>query len=128
MEDIQDLTDIRRFVDTFYGKIRRDQLLGPIFIAAIPGDWQPHLDKMYQFWNATLFSVAGFKGNPFMKHATLRIDPTHFHRWLELFNETIDADFEGTVAEQAKNRALLMARIFMSKLQYLKDGNGSSLI
>ena len=40
---------IRRLVDAFYVKVRLDPELAPIFARAIPGDWQPHLTKMYAF-------------------------------------------------------------------------------
>src|SRR3954470_14833746 len=105
MKDISDITDIQLFVDEFYGKVRRDDLIGPVFLQAIPGDWQPHLNKMYAFWNAVLFSVSGYKGNPFSKHAPLQIKQDHFDRWLTLFAETINNHFEGPVAEDTKKKA-----------------------
>lgn len=122
-KDINDITSIRLFVDDFYGKVRRDAVLGPIFDEAIQDNWGPHLEKMYAFWNASLFGVPGFRGNPFAKHAPLKIGPSHFDRWLELFYETIDSNFEGYIAEDAKNRAGLMASMFLNRLQ--KIGNAS---
>lgn len=116
MKDIEDINDIRLFVDEFYKKVQRDMYLGPVFHSAI-SDWQPHLEKMYLFWNAALFGIAGFKGNPFARHATLSIGLVHFQKWLELFNETIDAHFEGPVAENTKERAVLMAKTFVARLE-----------
>jgi len=111
-------------VDEFYTRVRLDGLLGPVFAEVIKDDWQPHLDKMYAFWNAALFGVPGFKGNPFAKHAPLPIGNAHFDRWLELFTQTIDAHFTGPMADDAKNRAGLMAVMFMSKLANMKGGSG----
>jgi hemoglobin len=122
MKDIEDINDIRVFVDGFYDKVKQDDLIGPIFLKVIPGDWQPHLDKMYAFWNAVLFGVSGFKGNPFVKHAPLKIAQEHFDRWLKLFGDTIDSHFEGAVATDVKNRADLMAMMFMSKLGRMTGG------
>jgi hemoglobin len=122
MKDITDITDIRLFVDDFYEKVRHDDLIGPVFLKAI-SDWQPHLDKMYAFWNAVLFGVAGFKGNPFARHAPLQIEQEHFDRWLTLFAETIDTYFEGPVAEDTKKRAGLMAEMFLSRLRYMGNAN-----
>jgi hemoglobin len=122
MKDITDINDIRLFVDDFYAKVRHDDLIGPIFLQVIPGDWQPHLDKMYAFWNAVLFGVAGFKGNPFSKHAPLKIWKDHFTRWLTLFAETIDKYFEGPVAEDTKKRAGLMAEMFLMRLGQMNGG------
>jgi|SRR6185312_9886304 len=117
MEDITGIDSIKLFVDEFYGKVRGDSLIGPVFSQVLPGDWRPHLEKMYAFWNAVLFGVAGFKGNPFSKHAPLKIEQEHFDRWLALFAETIDTHFEGPVAGDAKNRAGIMAEMFLHRLR-----------
>jgi hemoglobin len=122
MKDVEDITDIKLFVDEFYSKVRKDELIGPVFSAVITSDWQPHLDKMYAFWNAALFGVAGFKGNPFAKHAPLPIAQPHFDRWLELFTATIDSHFEGPMAQDTKNRAGLMATMFVYKLGKMNGG------
>jgi hemoglobin len=114
--DITNLEDIILFVDEFYNKVKDDDLLGPIFNSVIK-DWQPHLEKMYKFWNAALFSVPGFKGNPFARHAPLPISGPHFDRWMELFTLTIDEHFEGKMADDVKNRAALMANMFLDRLQ-----------
>jgi hemoglobin len=121
MEDIQGIESIKIMVDNFYTQVRQDAVLGPVFSKVITGDWQPHLNQMYAFWNAALFGVAGFRGSPFAKHAPLPIDEQHFSRWLELFGETIDRLFQGAVADDAKKRAGLMSVMFQHKLQAAKD-------
>ena len=125
--DISGIEDITLFVNDFYMKVRKDELIGPVFNNVIR-DWTPHLEKMYQFWNAVLFGVAGFKGNPFAKHAPLPIHGEHFDRWLELFRETIDRYFEGEVAEETKKRADIMAIMFLNKLQNMNGGPGNVLV
>jgi hemoglobin len=127
MKDIENIDDIKLFVNEFYKKVQEDALIGPIFLEKIPGDWQPHLNKLYAFWNAALFSVPGFKGNPFAMHAPLKIEQQHFDRWLVLFAETIDTNFEGPMAIDAKNRAVLMANIFVSRLRQM-TGNPNKVI
>jgi len=127
MKDITGLEDIQLFVDEFYNKVREDDLIGTVFAGVIT-DWQPHLDKMYAFWNAVLFGAAGFKGNPFAKHAPLPIAPEHFGRWLDLFGETIDANFAGPVAIEAKQKAGIMATMFMSKLDRMRNGPGYPIV
>jgi hemoglobin len=127
MKDITGLEDIQLFVDEFYGRVRKDDLIGPVFDNVI-ADWQPHLDKMYRFWNAVLFGEPGFKGNPFAKHAPLPIAQEHFARWLELFSETIDAHFTGPMALETKQRAGLMATMFMSKLDRMRTGSGYTIV
>lgn len=120
--DISNKHDISIFVDAFYDKIKHNQMLGPIFFGAIKGDWQPHLDRMYGFWDSVLFSVPGFTGNPFAKHATLRIGPEHFDQWLLLFENTIDSNFSGPIADEAKYRARLIGKIFESRLEDIRKG------
>lgn len=122
MKDIEGINDIRLFVDEFYNKVRQDDLVGPVFLEVIPGDWQPHLDKMYAFWNAVLFGESGYKGNPFARHAPLKIEQQHFDRWLLLFANTIDSHFEGVMAKDVKNRAGLMANMFISRLRLMNGG------
>ncbi len=125
--DISGLDDIKLLVDEFYDKVALDDLLAPIFNFRLSSHWEPHLEKMYCFWNAALFSVAGYSGNPFMKHATMQLDEQHFNRWLDLFNETVLTHFEGPVAEDARNRALIMANMFREKLKANKDNQSRSI-
>ena len=126
MKDINGIDDIRLIVDEFYARVRADDLIGPVFMEVIL-EWQPHLDKMYAFWNAVLFGVSGFKGNPFAKHAPLPIEQEHFDRWLELFYRTIDTHFEGPVADDAKKRAGIMAEMFLYRLKNIA-GNPNRVV
>jgi hemoglobin len=83
---------IAEVVDTFYGRIRDDQLLGPIFADAIGTDWGPHLDKMKTFWSSVLLASRAYKGNPMITHLQLpRLTRHHFERWLQLWRETVAA-------------------------------------
>ncbi len=126
MKAINGIDDIGLFVDEFYARVRADDLIGPVFMEVIL-EWQPHLDKMYAFWNAVLFGVSGFKGNPFAKHAPLPIEQEHFDRWLELFYRTIDTHFEGPVADDAKKRAGIMAEMFLYRLKNIA-GNPNRVV
>jgi hemoglobin len=125
MTDIEDISSIQLFVNEFYNKVQRDPLIGPVFNDVIT-NWEPHLNKMYAFWNAALFGVPGFKGNPFARHAPLKLKPEYFAQWLLLFRQTIDQNFKGPMAEETKNRAELMAVMFQSKL--FRADNGTSKI
>jgi hemoglobin len=83
---------IAAMVDTFYGKIRDDRLLGPVFAEAIGSDWTPHLTKMKAFWSTVLLASRTYKGNPMIAHLQLpRLTQGHFERWLELWRETAAA-------------------------------------
>lgn len=78
---------IEALVRTFYGKIRDDALLGPVFGAAII-DWEPHLLKMIDFWSSVALLTHRYDGRPLPAHVRFDIGPAHFERWLELFRET----------------------------------------
>lgn len=53
--DDQALEDsvIAAVVDEFYGRVRRDPMLGPVFNGAI-ADWDEHLQKLAGFWSAVM--------------------------------------------------------------------------
>lgn len=115
-KDIAGLNDIKLLVDDFYSRVKLDDLLSPIFFEHIPGDWGPHLIKMYQFWNAALFGEKGYVGNPFARHAHMPLTQAHFERWLFWFDQTVNTHFEGPVADDARRRAFIMANTFLNRL------------
>lgn len=125
--DIKTMDDIRSLVDTFYGTVREDDLIGPIFLGKIT-DWSVHLEKMYRFWQTILLEEYTYNGAPFPPHATLPIQRAHFDRWLNLWYQTVDSLFQGKVAEEAKWRGERMAGVFLSKLNYLQQYNINPLI
>lgn len=126
--DICGIEDIKRMVDDFYNKVEKDDLLSPIFNFRLSTHWGPHLEKMCTFWNAALFGVKGYMGNPFAKHATMRLEAEHFEQWLSLFNETVDACFAGPMAEEAKKRALIMAKTFVRRINDSKGTDKLTLV
>lgn len=82
-----DEATLAALVHRFYGKIRADAVLGPIFAARIT-DWEPHLDRMVDFWSSVALMTGRYHGAPVPAHQGLGIDWTHFERWLALFRET----------------------------------------
>ncbi len=116
MKQIENRSDIHFLVNSFYAKIRKDTLLGPIFNANIPDEkWTEHLNKLTDFWESNLFGVASFNGSPTRKHIEVdkkmhyNIEQEHFGQWLQLCFETIDELYVGNYADQAKNTARKMA-------------------
>ncbi len=78
---------IERLVRAFYGKVRNDAMLGPVFDERI-ADWEPHLRRMCAFWSSVALMTGRYHGRPMEKHLPLPVDARHFGRWLELFEET----------------------------------------
>ncbi|MFZ4263611.1 group III truncated hemoglobin [Sphingobacterium sp. HJSM2_6] len=120
-EDIQGIDDIKIFVNSFYGVIQNDSLLGPIFNAVIQDRWDAHLAIMYTFWQTILFDQHTYSGRPFPPHAKLPIEKAHFDHWLSLFRATIDRLYVGPIAEEAKSRAEKMALLFQIKLDHIRN-------
>jgi hemoglobin len=105
---------IRQLVDAFYAKVRVDPELGPVFARAIPGDWQPHLNKMYAFWSSVMLTSGRYKGNPVAKHLVVEgITLQLFERWLALFDETCAELFDERLRDEFAAKA---ARIAESQL------------
>ncbi|MDX1363328.1 MAG: group III truncated hemoglobin [Arenibacter latericius] len=127
-QPLEHRTDIHHLVDTFYTKIRMDSLLAPIFNEVIKENWEMHLQKMYSFWETVLLNKHTYYGNPFMPHADLPVEKIHFERWLSLFNETVNENFEGEKAEEAKWRAQKMAEMFHHKISLYQTTNNRPLI
>ncbi len=78
---------LRDLVHSFYDKVRRDAVLGPIFAARIE-DWGPHLERMVAFWSSVALMTGRYHGRPVPAHTPLPIHGAHFERWLGLFRET----------------------------------------
>ena len=103
---------IARQVPTFYGKVRRDPLIGPIFEAAIT-DWDTHLAKLCDFWSSVLLGTGRFQGAPMAAHIRLPgLAAPHFARWLELWRETARETCPPAAADLFIARAEMIARYF----------------
>lgn len=121
MHDIINLDDVKLLVNSFYDKVRTDELLAKIFNDRIQNNWDLHLEKMYRFWQTVLLSEHTYSGSPFNPHAKLPVAQIHFDKWLSLFYATIDELFEGEKAREAKWRAEKMAEMFYHKIEYFKN-------
>jgi hemoglobin len=121
LQDISNLEDIKLLVDTFYTKVQKDDLIGPIFNEKMVGRWPEHLEKMYRFWQTILLEEHTYSGSPFPPHKHLPINQAHFDRWMDLFTTSIDALFAGKIAEEAKVRAANMAYMFNYKIDYFRN-------
>jgi len=113
MKDITAREDIVLLVNSFYSKVKKDELLAPKFQHL---DWPKHLPIMYNFWSSMLLGDQSYQGNPFQKHVALSIGVAHFDRWLKLFNQTVDENFAGPKAEETKSRAQSIAGVWQYKL------------
>lgn len=118
--DIQTIEDIQLMVNTFYERIQKNEVLGPIFEEKVHGRWPEHLEKMVRLWQTILLGEHTYNGTPFPLHARMPIDESHFIIWVKTFTTTVDYLFLGDVAEEAKKRGTLLAALFNSKLEFFK--------
>ncbi|WP_431310628.1 group III truncated hemoglobin [Labrys miyagiensis] len=78
---------IEQLVHTFYGRVRQDELIGPIFNAKV-ADWDDHLAKLCAFWSSMVLRTGRYDGRPLRPHLMLPLEGRHFDRWLDLFERT----------------------------------------
>lgn len=80
---------IERLVRAFYGRVRDDDVIGPIFRKALGDDWEPHLLKLCDFWSSVALGSGRYNGTPMRVHMQLdQLAPEHFAHWLGLFRAT----------------------------------------
>lgn len=96
---------IALLVRTFYARARADDLIGPIFAAAVM-DWDEHIAKITDFWSGIMLRTSRYDGRPLRPHIMLGIESRHFDRWLDLFEATARELF----AEKASAAFILRAR------------------
>lgn len=127
MHDISNRQDIQLLVDTFYIRVKQDDVLGPIFSNLEHFNWDTHIPVMYNFWETVLLGAISYKGNPMRTHIDLnkkvRIDEVHFTRWREIFFATLDDLFEGEVTESAKHKVLSMEPLMLFKIRQSEDNH-----
>jgi hemoglobin len=101
--------EVRQLVHAFYGRVREDGRLGPIFERHVH-DWDKHLATMVDFWSGALRGTARFRGTPMPKHVALPgLSADLFRQWLSLFRETTDALPNAAMADRANDLAQRVA-------------------
>jgi len=113
---------VERMVDLFYGRIRADAMLGPIFAEHVV-EWKLHLERMNRFWRSVLFSSGEFDGNPMPKHVAIpNLERAHFARWLELFDETLGEIGSPAARALVVERARNIANSLLNAVVVHRDG------
>jgi hemoglobin len=100
---------IEELVRRFYGRVREDTRLAPIFSARIV-DWESHLQRMCAFWSSVTLMSGCYHGQPMQAHLPLPVDARHFDRWLALFEATAHEVCPPQAADHFIQRARRIAR------------------
>lgn len=107
---------LSRLVDAFYGRIRSDARLGPIFEAELGQDWGPHLERMKRFWAAIALNAGGYSGKPVAVHQRLRgVERKDFDLWLALFRRSLE---ETASTPDAVNYLMIRAERVAQSLKF----------
>lgn len=121
--DIENRGDIDRLMHVFYERALADDVIGYIFTDVAHLDLESHLPIIGDFWETLLFRTGDYANhgrNPLEVHRQLHLksafEPKHFSRWLELFVQCVDDEFEGVRADFIKLRAHAIASRFQENL------------
>ncbi|MFC3675745.1 group III truncated hemoglobin [Ferrovibrio xuzhouensis] len=117
-------------VHAFYGRIRADAELGPIFERVIGDRWDEHLAKMCDFWSSVLLMTGRYAGRPMPAHVQIDtgtdgksgagLDATHFARWLGLFRQTVAERCTPEQAALFEDRAQKIAQSLLMGIRFAR--------
>lgn len=106
-------THIENLVTHFYQRVKKDELLGPIFNDVAQIDWEHHIPLLCQFWNSIMLKTNEYHGGAYMKHVLLGqkvdIEESHFERWLSLFKEEALKHLPPEAAKEIIQKAAMIA-------------------
>ena len=113
-------------VDRFYGKVRQDPLIGPVFNGAI-SNWPEHLDKLQAFWSSVMLTSGRYKGRPLPAHVKHgdSIDAAAFARWLGLWQETTGELFDPPLAAALQDKAKRIAESLSMGIAFSRDAKAA---
>jgi hemoglobin len=119
---------LKALVHLFYGRVRRDPLIGPVFNGAID-DWDEHLDKLQAFWSSVMLTSGRYKGRPLPAHVKHgeAITPASFERWLELWREATAEVLPHAAAAAMQDKAARIAESLSLGIEYARGGGARLL-
>ena len=121
MKKLESREDIELLVNSFYAKVVKDETISFFFKDVVNVNWDKHLPKMYTFWETILFGQMSYKGNPMQMHFPINeikaMEKHHFAKWLELWKQTIEENFEGENASSAITKSENIANLMAYKME-----------
>jgi hemoglobin len=99
---------LERLVRTFYGRARKDDVIGHLFAGV--EDWEKHITQITAFWSSVALLTGRYHGQPLAAHLPLGLEPRHFVRWLALFEATVRDVCTPEAAEHLMEKAHRIAR------------------
>lgn len=113
---------ITRLVSEFYGRVRKDSVLGPIFSRAVE-DWPHHIAKLQDFWSSVMLTSGRYKGQPMAAHVRHDVAMTTeaFTRWLALWRHTTEELLSPEVAAAFQNKADRIAESLQLGVKFYRE-------
>ena len=124
MHDVIDEPALQELIETFYTRVRGDDLIGPLFNDAVH-DWPEHLVKLRSFWSGVMLASGAYKGRPLPAHIQhgARINSASFERWLELWGDTTNRLFAPAAATALQAKADRIAESLQLGMRFAR-GDG----
>jgi len=105
LPDLNNSKHIDDFINTFYDRIFKDDLLAPIFTEGAKIGEEKHLPIVSLFWQKILLGDKRYKNNTINIHRKLnlahRFEEHHYQRWLKHFVETANTNYSGYNKDKA---------------------------
>lgn len=121
-KDIETREELEHFLWAFYKKAFADELIGRFFIEVVPLDLDTHIPIIANFWESVVFNKPSYRKNVMEVHRHIhdlsKIKKEHLDRWVKIFTETLDEQFEGYKTELMKQRARSIATLMDIKLNH----------
>lgn len=116
--------NLNKLVISFYTRVFKDDLVGPIFIDILGKNlkeekWPAHIELLTNFWASLALGEKNYNSSPFAPHIEFkeRLSVKAFERWLKLFSETLNTIFHPQIADQFLAKSKTIAGNFMRNLQ-----------
>jgi len=116
--------NLNKLVISFYTRVLKDDLVGPIFIDILgknlkEGKWPAHIELLTNFWASLALGENNYNSSPFAPHIEFkeRLSVKAFERWLKLFSETLNTIYHPQIADQFLAKSKTIAGNFMRNLQ-----------
>jgi len=120
--DIESRAELEEFLKAFYKKAFADELISHFFLEVVPLDLKTHIPIIANFWESIIFNKHNYRKNVMEVHEHIHhlsnIKKEHLDRWVKLFTETLDENFEGEKTELMKQRAKSIATLMDIKLNH----------
>ena len=121
-KDIETREELEDFLRAFYKKAFADEMIGHFFTEVVPLDLETHIPVIANFWESVVFNKPSYRKNVMEVHRHIhllsKIKNEHLDRWVKIFTETLDENFEGSRTELMKQRARSIAALMDIKLNH----------